>query len=51
VIGEYRVTIIDPPPRWVPKEIRRGGRLLAEWRLSLAAGEVIDDLEISMVHR
>jgi hypothetical protein len=39
------------PPQWEVKEVRRGGRVLPDTRLALAAGELVDDLEIVIARR
>jgi hypothetical protein len=51
VIGERSIAIMGPMGRWELKEIRRGGRVLLDGRLTLTAGQVVDDLEIVMVRR
>jgi hypothetical protein len=35
-------------PQW---EVRRGGRVLADSRLALSAGEMVDDVEIVIGRR
>jgi hypothetical protein len=51
VIGERRVRVLGLPPQWEVKEVRRGGRVLPDTRLALAAGELVDDLEIVIARR
>jgi hypothetical protein len=51
VIGERQVTVLRLMPQWEVKEIRRGGRVLADGRLALSPGEVVDDLEIVIGRR
>jgi hypothetical protein len=51
VIGERSVAIMGPMAPWEMKEVRRGGRVLLDGRLTLSAGQLVDDLEIVMVRR
>jgi hypothetical protein len=51
VIGERRVIVLRLMPQWEVKEIRRGGHVLADGRLALSAGQVVDDLEIVIGRR
>jgi hypothetical protein len=51
VIGERRVTVLRLMPQWEMKDVRRGGRVLQDARLVLAAGEVVDDLEVVIGRR
>jgi hypothetical protein len=51
VIGERRITVQGLMPQWEVKEIRRGGRVLPDGRLTLTAGQVVDDIEIVVARR
>jgi hypothetical protein len=46
LVGPRTVSVIGLPPRWELKEVRRAGRTLPDARLTLANGQVVDDLEV-----
>jgi hypothetical protein len=46
LIGERIVDIIGLPASWQLKEVRRRGAVVLERRLTLANGQVIDDLDV-----
>jgi hypothetical protein len=51
LIGEHRVIVIGLLSQWEVKEVRQGGRVLQDARLSLASGDVVDDVEILCARR
>ena len=51
IIGERIVTVQGLMPQWEVKEVRRGGRVLPDGRLTLTAGQVVDDIEIVIARR
>ena len=51
VVGPLTVYVIGLPPRWELKEVRRASRILPDARLTLANGQVVDDLEVVIAIR
>lgn len=46
LLGERRIVAPRLPVPWIIKEVRRGGRVVEGGRVTLVAGEAVEDLEI-----